>query len=345
MRQRAVGLGTLTLLAALVATVAIAASAAAQCTVNIVPHVGLHAVAGQAAAFSADVNATNCTGTVTLDWTFGDLTPDSSQPALAHSYAAPGIYHWELVATVDGAPYATAAGVINVATTAPPFTYLMFIARNSGRNNTHWSSDMSAANLSSADATINFTFKTAAGDVPAQVALAQGKQLLWPNATASLFGVEGDVQGAVVASSNTPVTISVRSSTPFGGGTVGQEYQAVTAANGIFKGADGLLADLRCGAGFRTNIGVLNLSDSEADVQVVLYDGGGSMAGNALFLQVPAWQWMQITDVFAKAGAPCSTSSYALVQVHTAGVAWAYASVIDNATGSPATIAVRPAYR
>lgn len=246
---------------------------------------------------------------------------------------------------VEGAPYANAVGVINVVAPAPPFTYLMFIARNSGRNNTHWSSDMSAANLSNADATINFTFKTASGGVAAQVTLAQGQQILWPNATASLFGVDGDVQGAVVATSNTPVSISVRSFTPFGGGTVGQEYRAVTAAEGIFRGVEGLLPDLRCGADFRTNIGVLNLSDSEADVQVMLYDGGGSLAGGALSLQVPAWQWVQITDVFAKAGAPCSASSYALLQVHTAGAVWAYASVIDNTTGSPATIAVRPAYR
>ena len=342
MRTRAIQLAMVGLAAALAAVAPGRAAADGLCSLSVTAPASMAAVAGQGITFSAVVNAANCAGTVTLDWDFGDGTPHSLQPTPVHVYAAPGIYTWTLVAALEGTAAASASGTVNVVAPGPPYTYLMFIARNPGRGNTHWSSDVSVVNLSNADATVNFTFKTPAGDVPTQVAVPVGQAILWPNATSSLFGVDGVVQGAVLATSNTPVSISVRSFTPFGGGTVGQEYQAVTPADAIVQGVVGLLPDLRDSDGFRTNIGFLNVSDTDATVGVTLFDSDGLAVGSALAASVPAWQWVQVTDVFAKAGAPPIAFAYARVQVQTAGSrVWSYASVIDSTTGDPATITVR----
>lgn len=64
MKERGFQLASVALMACVAAVGAMPAAANGQCTVSAAPHVGLHAVAGQATAFSADVNATNCTGTV-----------------------------------------------------------------------------------------------------------------------------------------------------------------------------------------------------------------------------------------------------------------------------------------
>ena len=86
-------------------------------------------------------------------------------------------------------------------------------------------------------------------------------------------------------------------------------------------------------------MGVVNLGDASVTVAVRLYDAGGVQVGTVRHIQASPGQWVQEDDIFGKAGAGDQTLASATVQVETAGQeAWAYASVIDNATGDPTTI-------
>lgn len=52
--------------------------------------------------FTASATASNCAGTPTFDWDFGDGSPHSTQQNPAHRYGIAGTYAWTLTATVDG---------------------------------------------------------------------------------------------------------------------------------------------------------------------------------------------------------------------------------------------------
>jgi hypothetical protein len=94
-------------------------------------------------------------------------------------------------------------------------------------------------------------------------------------------------------------------------------------------------------AAFRTNLGVVNTSTQEGTVRIALHDASGAPLGSQLTVAVPAGRWIQIDDVFTASGAPETELASASIEVLTPGTsAWAYAAVIDNATGDPTTVPV-----
>jgi hypothetical protein len=61
--------------------------------------------------------------------------------------------------------------------------------------------------------------------------------------------------------------------------------------------------------------------------------------GDETVLNVSAGGFVQATDVFATSGAGNQEIAFATVEVRTPGArVWAYASVIDNATGDPTIV-------
>jgi len=308
---------------------------AATCTLSLEAAVPSSAAAGDPVTFQVTPTASGCTGVPTFDWDFGDGTAHANEQNPSHTYAAAGTYTWRVAATLDPAT-ASAQGTITIG--APIYRYLLFIAHNPGRNNTLWRSDVAVLNLSSSDATLDLTFFSASGAITKHETLAVNDTAEWRDAVASLFGVSGDAQGAVAVLSNAPLIITVRSYTPFGDGTVGQTYPAVSLTDTIERGQEGVLPHLRGDANFRTNVGFINVSGTDATISVHLFDSNGVGTGSTV-VNVPAWRWTQVNDVFAAAGVPGISLAYAQVQVHTSGSrVWAYASVVDNATGDPATV-------
>jgi hypothetical protein len=74
-------------------------------------------------------------------------------------------------------------------------------------------------------------------------------------------------------------------------------------------------------------------------VAIHLFGAGGSRVGGETLLNVSAGGLVQATDVFSTSGAGDQEIAFATVEVRTAGgLAWAYASVIDNATGDPTIV-------
>jgi PKD repeat protein len=296
------------------------------------------AVAGEPVSLSVAVTQSGCTGPVAYDWDFGDGSAHGTTATVTHTYAAAGTYHVVVAVMADGL---TATGEGSVVVIAPPpvYTYLLFVAHNPGKGGTRWRSDLAVTNVGSGDAVIDLTLTSTAGTFTRRETVAAQHAVEWQDAVASLFGVTSDTQGPVVAVSDAPVTIQVHSYTPFATGTMGQSYPAATAADAIAAGQTGLLTQLAGTAAFRTNIGFLNLADVAAGVSVQLYNGDGTALGSPLPASVPAWGWVQLTDVFGLAQAPDVPLGFAVVGVTTPGARiWSYASVVDNRTGDPLTV-------
>ena len=115
---------------------------------------------------------------------------------------------------------------------------------------------------------------------------------------------------------------------------------ALTAADALAPGEVGVLPQLRQSTGFRTNIGAVNLGAGSATLRVKLYRADGVQVGGDVSLSVPAGEWRQSNDVFSASGAGDQDVAFATVELTAGDAVWAYASLVDNRTGDPTTIAV-----
>ena len=125
-------------------------------------------------------------------------------------------------------------------------------------------------------------------------------------------------------------------------GTYGQDYPAIAPSQALLAGQVGVLPQLRKDATTRTNVGVLNVGDAEVAVEVRLFDATGAEVGDVTAATVAAGRYWQQDDIFTSSGAGAQPIAYATVVATTDGGAiWAYASVIDAATGDPTTVPVQ----
>ena len=145
----------------------------------------------------------------------------------------------------------------------------------------------------------------------------------------------------LLVESEQPLVLSSRTYNQAAAGTFGQYYPALTEANAIPAGKTGVIPQLKKNAAFRTNLGLVNLGTAQVTVAITLHGASGAAVGSVKTIAVPAGRWMQQDDIFANVGAGTQDVAYATLEVQTGGgLVWAYASVVDNATGDPTTIPV-----
>ena len=72
------------------------------CAVSCTASVPASSSAGASIGFSGTVTPTNCVGTPTFVWSFGDGSPVSTAQNTTHIYAAAGSYNWSMTVTVGG---------------------------------------------------------------------------------------------------------------------------------------------------------------------------------------------------------------------------------------------------
>ena len=85
-------------------------------SLGIVTHVATNAPSGWPVAFAVVPTVTNSSSLATFNWNFGDGSAPGTNQFAQHIFSAPGIYSWQVVATV-GTASATNTG--NLAITAP----------------------------------------------------------------------------------------------------------------------------------------------------------------------------------------------------------------------------------
>jgi PKD repeat protein len=74
------------------------------CTVTCTATVPGTGAAGSSVSFASTATPSNCSGTPTYDWDFGDGTAHATSQNPSHTYASAGAFNWSLAVSVNGVP-------------------------------------------------------------------------------------------------------------------------------------------------------------------------------------------------------------------------------------------------
>ena len=225
------------------------------------------------------------------------------------------------------------------------------VASLPGAGGTHWRSDLALVNPGVSAAAVRLELvprdQDGTDDLPTtSVAVPPGHQVIIADLVGSLFGVTAagalhlDVeQGEVVAAS--------RTWTASGEGSFGQDVPAIPTEEAVRTGEVAVLVGLAescdSAAGFRSNLGLVNLGLAPITVTGAASHGDGTPIGS-VDLEVPANGNLQRDRILAALGACEVSTGVVEVSSATPGARFlAYASVVDNATGDPVFVTPPPA--
>ncbi len=220
------------------------------------------------------------------------------------------------------------------------------VAHLPGAGSTQWRTNVAGVNRNATPASLTLTYRPyaeAAAPVVRQASIPAGGTVEWQDLLVTLFGLASGAKdkGALEIAADVPVYLTSRTYNQASTGTFGQYYPALAASEGIGNGQIGVIPHLKKSAQFRTNFGVLNLGATACTVAVTLFRADGAQAGTMKTLTVAPGRFLQQDDIFGATGAGNQEIAYATVEVQSpGGKAWAYGSVVDNATGDPTTIPV-----
>lgn len=225
----------------------------------------------------------------------------------------------------------------------PTTAFIPASARAVGAADTYWVTDVAIANLTASVATCNLAYleKNQENSNPLNLSLVlqAGQQILVEDLYSTLFELDSANGALRLIASHPDVKATSRTYNAAGTeGTYGQFIPALARSQAIEAGLVGSLLQLQENAGFRTNVGLLNITERPVEVQVHLYLGSGNLVGVRTENLLP-FEMVQLDRIFASVGATSVDSGFATVQVTTSGGrALAYASVVDNGSGDPILI-------
>ena len=246
-------------------------------------------------------------------------------------------------------------GGARTATASPgEVLYLAATAHVGGALGTDWRSDVELHNVGDDPAVVTVWLLMQGADNSSP----QGTKLTIPSGTsvrladvlAGQFGLDGQAalmlsvgSGRLLATSRTYNLLAAGN--PLGlpnGSTFGQYIPALERGEAIAFGEEGRLIQLShstaSSSGFRTNIGLVNITSEALQVKVELYTADGGQLGTVP-VTLPPFGYQQLNRVFASVTAGDVADGYAVVRTSTAGGRFfAYASVVDNLTGDPIAI-------
>lgn len=233
---------------------------------------------------------------------------------------------------------ASLAAFLAVVSAAAQSTWIPVVARESGFEGTQWRSDVAVVNTCPDRATVTLILHSPEGDTSQAFEIEGGRQQLFEDVVWQLLGDDGS--GSLEIRSQHPVTISSRTFNQTDDGTFGQSMPAISEATTLAGENDTIvLPQLRQDDDFRTNIGALNTGTDTADLEIVLSDRLGTEIGRYQ-LQVPAGQTVLDTrpflDRFARDDVVAGRATVNVLGGHDI---WAFASVVDQLTGDPMTVA------
>lgn len=316
------------------------------CVLSCDAVVPLSAAAGTTIVFQAQVETTGCSSSPVHTWSFDDGSVPVTGASVEHVFSSAGTYQWMLTAEADGIR-CTSTGSIVIE--EPPPSYRAFVAAVAhapGAGSTQWRTNLAVVNRTTVPVEAVLTFLPyASGGVPVErrTTVAVLGALEWEDVLVSLFGfsTSASVKGSVQIVSSAPLTITARTYNQAATGSFGQYYQAVAAGGGYGSGVAAYIPQLKKNASFRSNVGVLNVGEGTASVEVRVFNSLGQQVGATVQRDVPAGRYWQWDDVLGPryAGTGDMDTAYAVVRVLTPGArVWSYGSVVDNATGDPTTV-------
>ncbi len=245
-------------------------------------------------------------------------------------------------------------GSATLAASAGEVLYLAASAHVTGALGTDWRSDVELHNLSEENALVTLWLLVHGADnsspASAQITVPAGSSVRLADVLAGQFSLDGQAalmlsvgSGRILATSRTYNLLAAGNPLGLpGGSTFGQFIPALERSGAIAFGEEGRLIQLShstaTSGGFRTNLGLVNITSSSLDVEVELYTASGTPLGT-VSVTLPPFGYQQLNRVFASVTAGDVDDGYAVVRTTTAGGSFfAYASVVDNLTGDPIAI-------
>ena len=221
--------------------------------------------------------------------------------------------------------------------------FLAAIAHTPGVGDALWRSKMGVLNRSGSSADVTFTYywkngPTTVKTTAVRKSIFNGRLETWDDAAVSLFGVTAKSSGSVLINSTRPLVVTARTYNVGEDGSFGSFMPGVVAADGVSTGGLGILSQLTGNDDFRTNVGLVNLSNKTCEARVRVISASGATLGTAVTKTLGAHKFTQINNVFAATGAGSRNNAYATVEVLTSGCeVWAYGAVIDGTGAFPGT--------
>lgn len=209
------------------------------------------------------------------------------------------------------------------------------VARNTGVGGSVWRSSLTLTNRSGAAAAVALRYYHDNESADAALVIANGETVHHDDVARSLFGVPGSSVGYVQIASSAPLTVAGRTANEMPGGGFGQALPVYTPGMTIDLMAGGVLTGLRGGPAFRTNLGLVNMTESDCVCRVALYDRDGAPISVRPAVEVGPTSWLQLNDVV-----PQGIDAAAAVVDPDGCWMWSYASVIDGSTNDPTTVDV-----
>jgi len=224
-------------------------------------------------------------------------------------------------------------------------TWLPVASHNPGKNHSQWRSDLGMLNAGATAANVEIRFFGSGGAATTTTAVSPRTQALVVDCVGALGG---SGSGAIEVLSDQPLHVTGRTYNLVAPdadcdpeGTQGQDYPPLASADGLAEGEAAYLAGLTENVAYRCNIGLVNTGPGPASVRVELLDGAGAALAD-YSVMLPSGQWSQATQPFLSyANQTAMDCGYARVTVLAGSGVFAFASVIDNITNDPTTIAMR----
>jgi hypothetical protein len=216
--------------------------------------------------------------------------------------------------------------------------FVAAIAHTRGVGDSVWRTKLGVLNFSGGTAEVELTYLHDGEASTETLTLAHAELRTWDDAAVGLFGVSGRSSGPVFIASDQQLVITSRTYSEGEQGTFGSFMEAAGLSQTFVFGDVGVVSQLCGNNDFRTNIGVVNLTDSSCRVRVWVRSASGLEIGSPVNVTLDAYGFEQINDVFAASGSGFRDNAYAVVNVLTQGCeVWGYGSVIDGVAAYPGT--------
>jgi PKD repeat protein len=274
-------------------------------------------------------------------WDFGDGVQGAEQNP-RYVYPNSGTYTVTLT-VINAAGAASTSKLLTIAGGSGAFVYWVPVATHvGGLNNSQWRTDLGILNTGNVVANVELRFHASDGTKSATAFVAPHSQSILEDVVGQLGA---SASAALEIHTDQPVRVSSRTYNLVPGtegcypnGTFGQNYPVLAPSDGLSAGQEAFLGQLAENSDYRTNIGLVNLGNSLANVNVSLYNGAGVLM-SSYAVDLAAGQWIQETRPFYfKAGMTAMDRGYARVSVGSGTGVVAFASVVDNLTNDPTTV-------
>ncbi|MEJ5166091.1 MAG: GPI anchored serine-threonine rich family protein [Thermoanaerobaculia bacterium] len=214
-------------------------------------------------------------------------------------------------------------------------------AHSEGANQTKWRTDLSIFNPNNSEASISMKFLTAGQDNTNSECIFAGNisgrsSIQFNDIVLSLFSKNPGVGGIAIYSTLSGTNVMSRTYNQSQSGTYGQAIPGRQESYGIATGKTGILIQLHQNSDYRTNIGFLNITSSQAELRVNLYDENGNNLGTLNYSLKP-YEQFQENQIFKKVTSDNVKNGRVEITV-LSGKVLAYGSVVDNLSGDPSYI-------